>query len=101
MDQRDRLFTCECADTSCVEQMQLTASEYEEVRSKPDRFAVLPGHVYPEVEDVVYEKPQYVIVEKIGAAARVAREHDPRSAASLLPQAFRDREGRELRRPQD
>ena len=73
-------FTCECADTSCVEQMQLTASEYEEVRSKPNRFAVLPGHVYSDVEQTVYENPRYAIVEKIGAAAKVAQAHDPRSA---------------------
>ena len=53
-------------------------AEYERLRSHPYRFAVLPGHVNDGVERVVERHENYVIVEKLGAAAVVALEQDPR-----------------------
>jgi hypothetical protein len=73
------VIACECADMSCLETLELAAAAYEDVRREPNRFAVLPGHVYPEVEVVVAEAEGYVIVEKISAAADVAAILDPRS----------------------
>jgi hypothetical protein len=72
-------FVCECADTSCVEHMSLRMDEYEALRREPNHFAVLAGHVYPDVERVVSENERFVVVAKIEEAAKVAREHDPRS----------------------
>ena len=63
---------CECADTDCVETFLVSVEEYEAVRVQPTRFLVLPGHVFPEVEDVVAEAGSYVVVEKVEAAARTA-----------------------------
>ena len=60
--------------------MQMTLGEYEEVRSYPNRFAVLPCHVLEGVEHVVDTHDSYVVVEKVGPAAQVAAELDPRKA---------------------
>ena len=49
-------WVCECADSRCSEPMELTMGEYEELRSHPNRFAVLPGHVLEKVEHVVDTK---------------------------------------------
>jgi len=65
-------FACECADLGCTAMMDLRLSEYEAVRSHPNQFAVLPGHVYPDVEVVVAEHDRYVIVSKLGVGAEIA-----------------------------
>lgn len=72
-------FSCECADLGCIETLSMTVNEYEAVRSHPNQFVVLPGHVYPEVERVLAETDHYVLVAKIGEGAEVAAKHDPRS----------------------
>jgi hypothetical protein len=72
-------FACECADLRCTAMMDLRLSEYEAVRSHPNQFAVLPGHVYPDVEDVVAEHDRYVIVSKLGVGAEIAEKTDPRA----------------------
>jgi 5-bromo-4-chloroindolyl phosphate hydrolysis protein len=71
-------IACECADTSCVEIVEIRAEEYGAVRAEPRHFVVLPGHVYSDVEDVVREADGYVVVEKTGTAAAVAEILDPR-----------------------
>jgi hypothetical protein len=63
---------CECADTSCVEMIEIAPEEYRAVRAEPRRFVVRAGHVYPDVEVVVHETPAYVVVEKVAAAAEIA-----------------------------
>jgi hypothetical protein len=73
-------WICECADQACVAPMYMTFSEYEGLRSRPNRFAVLHGHVDAKVERVVEETENYVVVEKLGPGAAVAVETDPRSA---------------------
>ena len=68
------VIACECADTTCVQTLTITPEAYAQVRTNPRRFAVLRGHVYPDVEDVVGEADTYVVVEKIATAALVAEE---------------------------
>jgi hypothetical protein len=75
----DPEWICECKDEACIEQMRMTLGEYEAVRSRPNSFAVLPGHVDANVERVVEEADGYVVVEKIGLAAEVAVESYPRA----------------------
>lgn len=72
-------FSCECADLGCIARMDLRLSEYEAVRSHPNQFAVLPGHVYPDVEKVVAENDRYVIVSKLGVGAEIAGKTYPRA----------------------
>jgi hypothetical protein len=67
-------IACECADTSCVEMLRIDPKAYEAVRANPRYFAVLPGHVHPDVERVVEEPDGYVVVEKVALAAKVAEQ---------------------------
>ena len=72
-------YLCECGSEDCVERIALTPEEYERVRSEPTQFVVKPGHVAPDVEDVVRSEPEYEIVRKRDSeAAALARETDPR-----------------------
>lgn len=71
-------FRCECAQMGCNKLVLLTLRQYEQVRAHPQRFIVLAGHEVPELETVVDVAEDYVVVQKVGAAAGVARATDPR-----------------------
>lgn len=71
-------FRCECARLGCNQLVELTVHEYEEIRSHPRRFVMVPGHELPEVETVVATRPGYLIVEKRDQAGAVAEQADPR-----------------------
>jgi hypothetical protein len=43
----------------------VTASEFVEAHSAPNRFMVLPGHVFADVEHVVARNEGYEVVEKV------------------------------------
>ena len=58
----------------CEERMALSGREWREVRSRPNRFAVAPGHVAADVEEVVAEYPHFWIIEKRGEAGDVAEK---------------------------
>jgi hypothetical protein len=72
-------FVCECGDLDCLERIELTRASYEQVRSDPRRFVVVPGHEDMDVARVVARREGYLVVEKIDEAAEVAVKHDPRS----------------------
>jgi hypothetical protein len=72
-------FLCECGDQLCVERVKLTVAEYESVRAEPRQFVVRPGHSVPRVERVAKESDRYVVVVKLGDAAEVSADRDPRS----------------------
>jgi hypothetical protein len=57
-------FVCECGDSECIEGMELTLDDYMEAHPAPHRFAVKPGHVFPEAERVVGEHDRFWVVEK-------------------------------------
>ena len=65
-------FRCECWRVDCGVRMSLSGSEWLEVRSRPNRFAVAPGHVAPDLEAVVEEYPHFWLIEKHGEAGDVA-----------------------------
>lgn len=71
-------FTCECADTSCIEQVNMSLDEYESVRADPNNFIVRPGHVDPDVEYVVSGNERLLVVAKVGVGAKIAEAFDPR-----------------------
>ena len=73
-------IACECADTNCIETLELSPQDYEAIRAEPRQFAVLPRHIYPDVEHVVRETPGFVVVEKIAVAGAVAEELDRRGS---------------------
>jgi hypothetical protein len=72
-------FVCECGDRDCSELVLLTLDEYEHARTDPRWFAVVPGHVYPEVEQVLQRHSRFELLEKIGATAQIAADADTRS----------------------
>ena len=65
---------CECGAVDCMEKFGVPLSEYEAVRSHPERFILAAGHDSPEVERVVSTLDGYVIVEKHEEEAAIARE---------------------------
>jgi hypothetical protein len=71
-------FRCECARVGCNRLVELTVRQYEQIRSHPRRFVVVPGHELPDVETVVATRPGYVIVEKRDQAGAVAEHNDRR-----------------------
>jgi hypothetical protein len=72
-------LVCECGDEDCTMPITLTPAEYESVRAEETQFAVVSGHVQPEVEDVVSEQEGWVVVRKRGEAGAIAAATDPRS----------------------
>jgi hypothetical protein len=71
-------FRCECGDLGCNQLLELAPAAYERVRAHPRRFVVVPGHELPEAETVVERAGDYLVVEKLDAAGRIAESHDPR-----------------------
>lgn len=72
-------LVCECGDLDCTDRIVMTSDEYEELRSDPTRFAVIPDHVFPDTEDLIEDRGHYQVVEKhFGLPSDVARATDPR-----------------------
>lgn len=71
-------FRCECARPGCNLLAELTVREYEQIRSHPKRFMVVPGHEAPDIETVIATRPGYLIVEKRAEAGAAAEAGDPR-----------------------
>ena len=72
-------FICECGLDDCTAPLEVTQGQYESVRRDPRRFVVLPGHEDTDAERVVERHGGYLVVEKLGEAAEIAVEHDPRA----------------------
>jgi hypothetical protein len=71
-------FICECPDLACTEMLQITLTEYEHVRSIPNRFIVATGHELAKVERVIATTNRYVIVAKLSPGDEIAEDLDPR-----------------------
>jgi hypothetical protein len=58
---------CECADVACIVPLELTLSEYRQVRAHPRRFIVAPSdeHVASGTDVVVFRTVRYWVVEKL------------------------------------
>ncbi len=71
-------IVCECGSTDCIERILISEQDYEELRTDPTHFAVIPGHVAPSCEVVLARHDTYDLVEKIEEAAAVAERLDTR-----------------------
>jgi hypothetical protein len=71
-------FICECGDRGCEAFVSMSLEEYEAVRRDSRRFAVVPGHVFPEAERVVASHERFQVVEKTGDAIEVTDAADHR-----------------------
>lgn len=72
-------IVCECSDRDCLRVLRIEVAEYEWLRLHPRRFAVLPGHEAPAVEDVVERHDRFVVVEKHAETHGQVDAADPRS----------------------
>ena len=73
-------FVCECADPSCTHRVETTLDHYEEVRSDPTHFLIVPGHEDTSIERVIEERPRRSVVEKFeSVVAATVRRLDPRA----------------------
>ena len=72
---------CECADEGCTQILQLTPQEYEAVRREPTHFINAHGHDQSAGlwAQVVEEFERYTVVEKVGAAAEIVTDLNPRT----------------------
>jgi hypothetical protein len=59
--------------------MDITLAEYETVRARGERFAMIGAHEDPAIDRVVDRNERFVVAEKIGPGADIARDLDPRS----------------------
>ena len=79
-DLRQLDLVCECGIVDCTDRISMSIAEYEELRSEPHQFAVVPGPEIPDVETVVASKRGYdVVAKRQGGPAALAEETDPRS----------------------
>jgi len=72
---------CECDGVGCHDGLKIDSAAYADARSSPLRFFVLPGHEDPQIEKVVLRTPTYLVVEKVGEAAREILDEDSQGQA--------------------
>ena len=74
LDESTRIsdWICECSDASCSDHLTASARDYEDVRTHPRRFLVLPGHADAELEQIVGDRGDYMVVEKVGKAGKAS-----------------------------
>ena len=74
-------FICECSEPGCVDIVRLAPAEYESIRATPTYFLTAPGHhrAADGWADLVERRDGYEISKKVGDAAGIAEELDPRS----------------------
>jgi hypothetical protein len=77
-------FLCECGDSGCLVTLEMTPDDYVRVRARRSAFLLRAEHVDRSIEVVVEERPSFVVVEKLGAAAEIA-EAAARELASDEP----------------
>jgi hypothetical protein len=71
-------FLCECGRTDCVEPLELTMDEYEEVHANGAQFVIVDGHEDPAVETVVLQTERFTVIKKDeGGPAEYIAEHAP------------------------
>jgi hypothetical protein len=85
-------FVCECADPECSEVVRLELEEYEEIRRDSRHFFHIPAHRDADgtAGIVVAERDGYVIVEKTGHAAEIAKALDERNPREQLDRSAAD-----------
>ncbi len=74
-------FVCECADAACAHRVPAPLQVYEDVRRRPTRFLLAPGHDDARFEEVLERRNGFHVVEKVNAiVADTVRRLDPRTA---------------------
>jgi hypothetical protein len=72
-------FICECADEHCTKIVQLSLSEYEDVRTDSRQFLTVFGHErFEGLVEVVVTNHNHLVVRKSGRAGEIAEALDRR-----------------------
>ena len=76
-------FMCECGIYACRKRIELTASDFEAIRSAPTHFLVHPDHVLYALEFVVleYAGSHVIVEERVSHATRLAVATEPGDAS--------------------
>jgi len=75
----DRLeILCECGEDGCDATLDVSRADYDEAHEQRDRFMVVPGHEDEQLEGVVKRTAEYLVVDKFGAAERIAEAEERR-----------------------
>jgi hypothetical protein len=73
---------CECGVVDCVERLEVSVSEYKEIRRGERNFVVMAGHEGTGLDHVLTARPSYRVVEIVStdgaSAAPVARSNGGR-----------------------
>jgi hypothetical protein len=72
-------YLCECAEIACLDRISVSQAEYENARSNPVWFLIVPGHDVVDIETVVETNERFALVEKNVGGRAVAAATDPRS----------------------
>jgi hypothetical protein len=59
-------FLCECIDRDCVERVELTLGQYEQIRTADNFFLIAPAHPMLDAERLVSRTEQVWVVAKPG-----------------------------------
>ena len=59
----DFQIICECANTGCIERLDVPLGEYARVRESPDWFLITPGHIFADDEQLIEHCDGYDIVK--------------------------------------
>jgi hypothetical protein len=68
------LFLCECGNSSCAENLELTAVALQHLHADGGLFVVLPGHEIPDLETVVDSHNGYLVVRRNAAQDNAAQD---------------------------
>jgi hypothetical protein len=80
LDTQSISVVCECGDMHCSDKFDIDAATYEDVRSDPTWFVIVPGHEVADVEEIVARHDGFDVVAKDKRAAEAeAIATDPRS----------------------
>jgi len=73
---------CECGNADCEARISITPSEYRDVRSQRDTFALALGHEDDVIEHVVKRNERYLVVDKVALVEQeVGADGIPNSGA--------------------
>jgi hypothetical protein len=72
-------IVCECDREECTVRIPVSYPDYESVRATGTQFIVAPGHADLSLERIVLRTDAFEVVAKLGDAAVVASEDDPRT----------------------
>lgn len=70
-------YLCECEEESCTQVLLLSLPDYENVRSSPRRFVLVPGHQSGQ-DVVVAGGDGFIVIEKTGEEGELVERADPR-----------------------